>query len=83
MKTRAEYVEEVATIVADQLCMDEDQIVLDAPLRQQGADSLDMIELIMAFEEDFGVDVSDAAVDDLKTVNDIVAFLEATLGVAE
>jgi len=83
MKTHAEYVEEVTTIVADQLCMNEYQIVLDAPLRQQGADSLDMIELIMAFEEEFGVDVPDAAVDDLKTVNDIVAFLETTLGVAE
>jgi acyl carrier protein len=83
MKKHTEYVEEVTTIVADQFCMNEDQIVLDAPLRQQGADSLDMIELIMAFEEDFGVDVSDAEVDDLKTVNDIVAFLENTLGVAE
>jgi acyl carrier protein len=83
MKTHTEYVEEVTAIVADQFCMNEDQIVLDAPLRQQGADSLDMIELIMAFEEDFGVDVPDAAVDDLKTVNDIVTFLENTLGVAE
>jgi acyl carrier protein len=83
MKNHTEYVEEVTTIVEDQLCMNADQIALDVSLRQQGADSLDMIELIMAFEEEFGVDVPDEAVNDLETVNDIVAFLENTLGVAE
>jgi acyl carrier protein len=83
MKTHTEYIKEVTTIVADQLCLDEGQIVVDSPLRQQGSDSLDDIEMIMAIENDFGVEVPDEVAESLTTVNAIVAFLEKTLGVAE
>lgn len=83
MRNHAAYIEEVTEIVADQLCLDEDQIVVDVLLRQQGIDSLDEIELIMAIENEFEVDVSDEAFESLTTVNAIVAFLEETLGVAE
>ena len=83
MQNHTEYVKEVVVIVADQLGLDEEQIVVDVPLRQQGADSLDDIELIMAIENDFGVEVPDEVAESLTTVNAIVAFLEKTLGVAE
>jgi len=84
MYTHKEYVKEVTIIIMDQLGYTEyDDINPDTPLRQQGADSLDDIELIMAFENEFDMDIHDEEAEKLTTVNLIVEFLENRLGVDE
>lgn len=65
-------------LIADQLDVEEDEITMDAKLQEDlGADSLDVVDLIMAVEDEFGVKIEDDAVDGLKTVGAIVAFIDA------
>lgn len=52
-------------------------INLDATFEAMGADSLDVVNLIMAVEEDFGVEIPDLAIADFKTPRDVVAWLDA------
>lgn len=83
MKTHADYTRIVTDIVADQLGLAVHQVVADTPLRDQGADSLDDVELIMEFEAEFDIEVPDETAESLTTVNAIVEFLEKTLGVKD
>lgn len=70
--------EKVKKIIADQLCISTSKVTDDADLvTDLGADSLDKVELLMAFEEEFGVSISDEEASKLRTVNDIVAYIEA------
>ena len=77
MKT---YLSITKAILADQLGIEESDIFLESNLRDLGADSLDDIEMIMEFEEEFQIDISDDAADKIKKVGDIVDYLEETLG---
>ncbi len=64
-------------IIANQLQIDEDQVTADASFMDDlGADSLDTVELIMAFEEEFGSDISDEEAQGLQSVGDVVTYLE-------
>ena len=65
----------VRRIVAEQLQFPPEKIALTSTWQQLGADSLDTVELVMAFEEEFGVEIPDARAESLKTVGDAVAFL--------
>ena len=63
--------EKIKSIVADQLGVDEDQVTEDASfIDDLGADSLDTVELIMAFEEEFDVEIPDEDAQKIKTVKD-------------
>jgi acyl carrier protein len=69
--------ERVKAIVVDKLNADPDQIVPEARFREDlKADSLDLVELIMAFEEGFGGTISDEDAQKITTVGEAVAFLE-------
>ena len=69
--------ERVKKIVAEYLGVDETKIKDDSSFMDDlGADSLDAIELVMAFEDEFGCQIPDAAAQKIMTVNDIVGFLE-------
>ncbi len=69
--------EKVQKIIADELGIEIDKIELDSDLSEDlGADSLDAIELIMAIEEDFDVEIPDSEGTKIKLVSDIVKFLE-------
>jgi acyl carrier protein len=69
--------ERARTIVVEQLVVDPDQVVDGASLIEDlGADSLDMVELAIRFEQEFGFDISDDAVESILTVGDVVKFLE-------
>jgi len=58
--------------------VDESKVVPEARFREDlGADSLDLVELIMAFEEEFGGQISDEEAQGIKTVGEAVAYLEA------
>lgn len=60
-----------------QLVVDPDEVVDNASLIEDlGADSLDMVELAIRFEREFGFDISDDAVESILTVGDVVKFLE-------
>lgn len=70
--------ERVRKIIVEQLGVDEERVTLEASFRQDlEADSLDLVELIMAFEEEFGGTISDEEAQKIATVGDAVRFLEA------
>ena len=72
--------ERVKQIIVDQLGVDPDQVVLEARFREDlEADSLDLVELIMAFEEEFGGEISDDDAQKITTVQEAVTFLEKGL----
>ena len=69
--------EKVRDIIAEELGIEVDEIKLDSSLADDlGADSLDAIELIMAVEEEFDVQIDDSEATKIKLVSDIVEFLE-------
>lgn len=66
----------VNDIIVQQLGVDADKVTLEASFVDDlGADSLDVVELVMAFEEEFGVEIPDEAAEKIATVKDAVAFL--------
>ncbi len=69
--------ERVKKIIVDQLGVDAAKVVSEAKFREDlGADSLDLVELIMAFEEEFGGTISDEEAQSIKTVGEAVEYLE-------
>ena len=67
----------VRKIVADHLGMDEAKVNDDSSfIDDLGADSLDTVELVMAFEEEFGSEISDSEAEKILTVGDAVKFIE-------
>jgi len=70
--------EKVKQIIAEELGIEEDEIKLESDLADDlGADSLDAIELIMEIESQFDVEIADNEATKMKSVGDIVAFLES------
>ena len=70
--------EQIIDIISKQLKADIDQITPETNIMDDlGADSLDVVELLMAIEETFGVAVPDEDVPGLKTIQDIVSYVEA------
>ena len=67
----------VKKIVADHLGIDEAKVQDDSSfIDDLGADSLDTVELVMAFEEEFGSEISDTQAEKILTVNDAIKFIE-------
>lgn len=67
----------VTKIIEDLLGVDEDQIVMDARFREDlEADSLDLVELIMAFEEEFNGEISDEEAQKITTVGEAVTYID-------
>jgi len=67
----------VKDIIVDQLDVDADKVKMEASIADDlGADSLDMVDLVMSLEEEFDVEIPDEQVENVKTVGDIVKFLE-------
>ena len=69
--------ERTRTIVVQQLFVDPDEVIDSASfIDDLGADSLDTVELVMAFEEEFGCEIPDDAAETILTVGDAIKFLE-------
>ena len=69
--------EKVRGIVADQLGVDAEEVKEDSTFVDDlGADSLDIVELIMRFEDEFSVEIPDEKAEKIKTVSDIVAYID-------
>ena len=72
----SEIADRVSKIVVEHLGVEADKVVLDASfIDDLGADSLDTVELVMAFDEEFGVEIPDDAAETIQTVGDAVKFL--------
>ncbi len=72
--------DKVRDILAEQLDIDEDLITPDASIVDDlGADSLDIVDLVMSLEDEFDTEIPDEAIENIKTVGDIVHFIEETL----
>lgn len=72
--------EKVKTLLAEQLELDENEIQLDSSFVEDlGADSLDVVEMLMLLEEEFDVTVPDEEAEKFRTVRDVVDFLKETL----
>lgn len=68
--------ERVKQIVAEQLGVDEDQVTEEASFMDDlGADSLDTVELVMALEEEFDVEISDEDAEKIQTVKDAIEYI--------
>lgn len=69
--------DKVKEIIADQLDVDADSVVADANIQDDlGADSLDVVDLVMSLEEEYDIEIPDEAVANIKTVGDIVKYIE-------
>jgi acyl carrier protein len=69
---------ELKAIVKDLLGVDEEKITMEARFREDlEADSLDLVELIMAFEDKFGAEISDEDAQKITTVGEAVAYIDA------
>ena len=70
--------DKVKEIIVEQLGVDADQIKHESNFVDDlGADSLDTVELIMSFEEEFGVEIPDTEAEKIKTVQDVINYIEA------
>ena len=72
--------ERVAKIVVEQLGVKPEEVTTEANFENDlGADSLDAVELVMAFEEEFGIEISDEDAERMKKVKDVIQYLEKRL----
>lgn len=68
--------DKVKDIIVDQLDVEEDAVTMESSIADDlGADSLDMVDLVMSLEEEFDIEVPDDQVENIKTVGDIVKFI--------
>ena len=73
--------DKVKEIIVDQLDVDADKVTNGANIQDDlGADSLDVVDLVMSLEEEFDIEIPDEAVEGIKTVGDIVKYLEEKKG---
>ena len=70
--------ERVKAIIVEQLGVDEDEVALDASFTDDlGADSLDIVELVMAFEEEFGIEIPDEDAEKITRVKEAIEYIES------
>jgi len=73
--------DKVRDIVVEQLGVEADDVTIESTfIDDLGADSLDIVELIMAFEEEFSIEIPDEAAEKIKTVQDVVTYIDQNQG---
>jgi len=76
-----EIFERVKKIVVDQLGVKESQVTMDASFMDDlGTDSLDTVELVMAFEDEFGIEIPDEDAEKIRSVGDTVRYIKEKKG---
>jgi acyl carrier protein len=75
---REEIIEKVKAVIVEQLNVEEEDVTEDASfIDDLGADSLDIVELVMALEDKFGISIPDEEAENIKTVGNAVEFISA------
>lgn len=70
--------EKLKEIISEQLEIDSETVTLETRLGEDlNADSLDIVEMLMALEDEFGVDIPDEEIEKMKTVGDVVSYIES------
>ena len=70
--------ERVKSIIVEQLGVDEEEVAIEASfIDDLGADSLDNVELVMAFEEEFGIEIPDEDAEKITKVGDAIKYIES------
>ncbi|MCF8000728.1 MAG: acyl carrier protein [Halanaerobiales bacterium] len=76
----AEVLDRIVKVVSEELAISEEEITEDASfIDDLGADSLDVVELIMALEEEFDIEIPDEDAEEIGTVSDAVDYIEENL----
>ena len=74
----SDTLEKVQAIVVEHLGVDADKVTASASfIEDLGADSLDTVELVMAFEEEFGIEIPDDAAESILSVGDAISFIDS------
>ncbi|WP_342525854.1 acyl carrier protein [Chryseomicrobium sp. FSL W7-1435] len=74
-------VERVTKVIVDRLGVDESEVKMEASFREDlGADSLDVVELVMELEDEFDMEISDEEAENISTVGSAVTYIEGKLG---
>lgn len=75
-----DVLEKIIDILCDQLDLDREQVTEDSEIIDDlGADSLDIVDLVMTLEEEFDTEITDEMIEGMKTVGDVVRFVEEHL----
>lgn len=69
----------IKTIISEQLEVAIDNLAADTTFEEIDADSLDIVELVMALEEEFDLEISDQEIENIKTIGDIVKYIESKI----
>ena len=69
--------ERIREIICDQLDLEEDKVTMDSDIMEDfEADSLDVVDLVMSIEDEFGLEVPDDQIESFRTVGDVVRYIE-------
>ena len=80
MKSVADVLERVTKIVVDRLNVEESEVKMEASFKEDlGADSLDVVELVMELEDEFEMEISDDDAEKIVTVGDAVNYIKSTM----
>lgn len=72
--------EKLREIICDQLQVNEEEVTMESNIRDDfDADSLDFVDIVMSIEDEFNVEVPDEAIEDIKSVGDLVKFIEENM----
>ncbi len=72
--------EKVRAVICEQLDLDEDKVKMDSSIVDDlGADSLDIVDLIMTLEEEFDLEMADEEIENVRYIGDIVKYIEANI----
>ncbi len=76
----ADVLERITKIVVDRLEVEESEVTLEASFKEDlGADSLDVVELVMELEDEFGMEISDEDAEKISTVGDAVNYIKSNM----
>ena len=69
--------ERIREVICDQLDLEEDKVTMDSDIMEDfEADSLDVVDLVMSIEDEFGLEVPDDQIENFRTVGDVVRYIE-------